>query len=592
MPEPVQDENIVERGAEEVEEEILEMESKWLDCCQRCLPCDIDDLLAYRMPQHVYLQHRMLGFTQMALMLAITVYIVVYEVYWQKGWMLPQHPTGTASLEANRMSWNPLPDNPATQFSTYCCDPNGLTTGRACPTGWSTAAGLSAGSRGELPCIGMDDGVVEPPHLADRSIFLATRVTVKTYSGVDPACELNVNNNCSSARAGRTTTTRDYYVTDPESLTLSLQLTAYASRMPNMRQNSGNVRGDDMVAADLLNHRSDHFMNFCSADVDDFQNSLIPANWRRGSETDASGTCDDNEERRVRYGDSFSLSQLLRAVQLGASGFGCADLLDCVNKDSEAASQDKLRFDGAVILMSVIWAPSNKRGAQGALRYRILPKWIRGAQWPNKYVRSEWNTVGTLAQETEYNYHGIRIQVEHTGYVGSFSFVEVLKTTIAGFALFALITFFIERVFMFIPCLWRGAEAVMLRVAYVYSHDFSEIIWKDSSTPGEPPEAHLPLAEKDGELQTRKMRDKDFVYGDCHGRYLSKGKSAHILCFRKAPEFTEDGREFHPDSDDDRYELYELAKRRASRADMRKGSLREQRQAPPEAMAHPPNPEV
>eukprot|EP01062_Namystynia_karyoxenos_P069278 TRINITY_DN64802_c0_g1_i1.p1 TRINITY_DN64802_c0_g1~~TRINITY_DN64802_c0_g1_i1.p1 ORF type:complete len:599 (+),score=151.00 TRINITY_DN64802_c0_g1_i1:97-1797(+) len=530
-------------------------EGKPLDCLQRCLPCDLDDVLSYRMPRYVYMQHRMLGFTQWILSLGIFLYIVVYEIVIQKGWMMPQTPVGYSRFEVERPAWKDLPVDLAASYS-YCCDPGvASTAANGCPIGWSTNAGLGAGNRARLPCLGWDEKQILQPYSGETSTFVATRMSVTTYSAVGASCDLNVNSACKTALAARTSTVREYYVADPEALHLQIQLTVFASRMANIRQSAGNVRGDDMVKGELDNHRGDFFMNFCSADQDDFVNSAIPANKRRGSRTDSEGTCDMNEERRLRYGDRLEVNQLLQAVQVGISGegshnWGCNDGLDCVNNDEDATTaKDTLRFDGVVILLPVIYAPSNKRGTDGALRYRYRPKWVRGAQWPTKYQTTSWSA----GVQTTTEYRGIRVQLVHTGIVGNFELIEVLKTFIAGFALMAAVSFIIERVVLILPC-WHGPDALFNRYAYIESHDFSEIIWKKvdatEDNPDPLPEAHLPLA--DG--KTRKMRDKDFVYGDTHGRYQGKGHRRNWLCFRAAPQITEDGREVHPDSELDRYE--------------------------------------
>lgn len=499
----------------------------FLSCLDRVCPCDLDDVLSYRMPRYTYLQHRMLGFVQLSLTVIVFLYIAVIELWYNKGYAVKEVPVGVSRITAERPAWNPLPVTPSDNF-TYCCDPTNVTaTSTGCPPAWQTPVSLPTGHRQRLPCLAWDEVEMQQPNFEEYSLFLATRVTVTEYQQVPQAlnCRLNVDNNCHTAMSTRGSTVRDYYVTDPESVLIMMQHTIYSKGgLDGIRQSSGNARPDDIYTASMKKENGDDFMNFCVADLSDSLNPAILAPQRRGSthESEQDKSCD--ESRKTRWGDILTIGQLLQTLRIEQNTEpACLNGLDCTNGFNSA---DSYRYDGITILIPMIFA----QAGTDQLEYIYEPKWIRGQRTESSYTTQKWME----GKETKTEYRGVRIQVVHVGTVGQFAFIEVLKTIVAGLSLLGIANFIIERIVLVLPC-WGGVQHLFNRYIYIYSHDFSSIDMEFN-----PKDPDLPFATVKTRTGKRNLNDELFTRGNTMGRYQGandgSGAVKNVCCgiFRAA----------------------------------------------------------
>lgn len=505
----------------------------FLSCLDNACPCDLDDVLSYRMPRQTYLQHRVLGFTQLSLTVVVILYIAVIELWYNKGYAVQESPVGVSRITAMRPPWIPLPLTPSQQFPNYCCDPTNATpTATGCHNNWASPVGLPAGHRQRLPCLAWDAVEMTQPSFEEYSMLLATRVTVTEYSNVGQTCRLNVDNECNTAMTLRSSTKRDYYVTDPESVEVMMQHTIYSPGIGNIRQSSGNARPDDILYATMNYENGDEFMNFCVADLSDSMNPNILVNQRRGSThvSEQDKDCGGDNVRKSRWGDILSVGQLLQTLRIEEHD-KCNAGLDCPNT---FAGADSYRFDGITILLPMIFSQAD--GSK--LSYVYEPKWIRGQETESKYKTQKWID----GKETTMEYRGVRVQVVHVGTVGQFAFIEVLKTFVAGLSLLGIASFIIERIILVLPC-WGGAQHLFNRYVYIHSHDFSEVIWEENHKDPDCPTAKYPTT-----TGSRVLNDDLFTRGNTVGRYQGAhdGRKVRTVCcglFRAAPDQDDDKRE-------------------------------------------------
>jgi len=494
----------------------------FLSCLDDCCMCDPDDLLAYRRPQYVYLQHRVLGFTQLSFTIVVLLYIGIYELWIMRGYATKEVPVGATRISTMRPDWAQLSGTPSEVFP-YCCNPT------------ATGCGDLAAPKQTLPCLAWGELQMADLLAEEHSAFIATRVSVTTYTPVDEDCALNVNNACRTKLALRNFTRTNYYTADPESIQLMVQGSIYAPGISDIRQFSGNHRHDDFVSATMKKENGDDFMNFCQEDFGDSENpSLLPGQRRGSTDPDEQGVqCEGgsgrNWLRQQRHGDILSLGQLLETLRIEENSH-CASGLDCTNV--LGGKGDPYRYDGIQIVLPMIFSQVDNR----RLQYYYEPKWLRGQEWEQNYQKREWSK-GPQATETFLKYHGVRISIVMVGTVGVFSLIELLKTFVGGMALMALSGFFMERIVMSLPWCWGGTHHIFKRYMYIFSHDFSSIEYEENPEDPDLPFASFPTGP--GPKDRRLLDDEMFTRGDTRGRYQGTGAHYKTVCcgiFRAPPD--------------------------------------------------------
>ena len=140
---------------------------------------DLDDIFAYRTPRTVKIRDRKLGIARITMVLAIVLYVVVYEVIIQKGYLVKERPAGFfARVSLRNARWSSLP--PGTTSLPYCCG-----TVNCQATSFASA-------RGGLPCMVLGDYDTIVPPSEDNAGFITSRVTVTRYAPRPASCVANV----------------------------------------------------------------------------------------------------------------------------------------------------------------------------------------------------------------------------------------------------------------------------------------------------------------------------------------------------------------------------------------------------------------
>eukprot|EP01064_Diplonema_japonicum_P031557 TRINITY_DN569_c2_g1_i1.p1 TRINITY_DN569_c2_g1~~TRINITY_DN569_c2_g1_i1.p1 ORF type:complete len:504 (+),score=91.96 TRINITY_DN569_c2_g1_i1:63-1574(+) len=427
---------------------------------QKVLDVDADDLFAYKTPRRVVIRDRKLGMARILIMIALFVYVVIYEVILQKGYLIKDEPVGFATVSVRR--------GDSTEVATHCCPSlgcGGTCTGASqCPaqttestctttTGctWNPITSLNAfgSDTGMLECVNWDRHNTIKPPTEEYSVLITSRVKVTEYQELPSQCRLNKSSNaCAPWQVQRVT---PYYTQGIEDMTIMIDHGVYG------RESKTIVMGQDMHRGVFEDNNGNAWASFCGG---------TPPGM---SQPDVDKPC--TEADRSRPGDIFTVRQLLQATGI-------------TTLNTKISSNDTLRYDGIVILVIVSY---DGTGIDTELQYAYRTFSLKGVEY--MYEESFFETTRPgYVKRSVWKRHGIRMVIVPAGYVAIFSFAELMKTLMIATGLFSIAKFLVERLLIrFLPM-----SSVYKRYRDVKTVDFSDFS-KES------------LAE---------LKDVHFVYGE------------------------------------------------------------------------------
>ena len=465
-------------------------ERKQYGCCPGC--GDLDDVFAYNAPRVVRIRDRRLGIARWVIILAILIWVIVWEIIVNAGYQVKEIPHGIMTTTLRRGAQE------STTRPAYCSD--------------STRSQQNA-----LPCVWLDEIGVHFPNNEEYSMFITTRIT-RTEVTHSSACEsgFSIYNEVGNARsyssengnvcpapvAFNVLNKRDgvsYYVGDIEDFTMLWAHAVYGPLHDIVRHSSdldeakiALPSGDrDLVPrSDSAAPESDGIKGFTRGDIISVKAMLEAAN------VDATFTLEDATEATATC---LGTSESVCVAETGCfwSGPHCTGLLTqatcaantacawngaCDSVSGTLCSKSTNRHDGVVIMVIIDYRTPglDSDSLEYIYRVRYIPK--------SEYKIVERQVTDTKTVYT--NRHGIRVVFVHAGHISVFSFRAMVLSLVAGAALFAASTFIVEYIiFKILP-----HKHIYEHLKFITSKDLGDV----HVTDGEP------LGGMDAD---------DFVYG-------------------------------------------------------------------------------
>eukprot|EP01060_Flectonema_neradi_P002750 TRINITY_DN11743_c0_g1_i1.p1 TRINITY_DN11743_c0_g1~~TRINITY_DN11743_c0_g1_i1.p1 ORF type:complete len:521 (+),score=52.86 TRINITY_DN11743_c0_g1_i1:146-1708(+) len=388
------------------------------NACQRIFDVDIDDLFAYKADRRVIIRDRRLGIARVLIIVILFVYVVIYEVVMQKGYLIKDEPVGFNTISVRRGSdWNNRQD--------HCCPGGGCgtcagtvptcakwTTEDSCTRSgcdWSYAPSRTNGSNTKLECVGWDRHNILNPSAEEYSSLITTRIKVTEFGELPKHCDLNASS--SRCPGWEPTDVKSYYTSGIEEMTVMIDHGVYGHESNKI------LKGQDMSKGVMK--LPDGELHFCGGSV-------------LGMANNADVDC--TEQDRERPGDIFTVEQLLLS-----SGIGSLE---------EIYEDESLRYNGVVILVILSY---DGEGIDTELSYTYRSFALRGVEFKNEQSVITDLPSGNITRSV-WKRHGIRIVLVPTGYIAIFSFVELMKTLMVAGSLFSLAKVLVEHVLLrFLP---------------------------------------------------------------------------------------------------------------------------------------------
>eukprot|EP01064_Diplonema_japonicum_P016510 TRINITY_DN2451_c0_g1_i1.p1 TRINITY_DN2451_c0_g1~~TRINITY_DN2451_c0_g1_i1.p1 ORF type:complete len:556 (+),score=134.37 TRINITY_DN2451_c0_g1_i1:77-1669(+) len=450
------------------------------------LPFDLDDILAYQTPRVVKVRDRRLGCARILIMIAIFIYIVIYEVILQKGYLLKEEPTGAVTTSLRRQGYS-------TTLPSYCKD--------------GAAGGVPNGT---LPCLWIDETEALIPPGEEYSMFVSTRITV---------VEDDLQANCASdllytqavgdvvltdATSGATCNKPDsfsvlnkkfgksYFVGDIEKFTMLWNHAVYGPQSQLQRHHTQLDFADLVTATNgqlsFLPRKSgaditagienDGYVGTINGDiltVDTFVKStdLGSALLDRVSQTSLGVTCNTQVTSTDQcQSECYWNGPICETTSQATCGSAAYEQNRCEwnttgnfchAKIGDYCQINTLRYDGGVFVVLIDY--DTPELTSDSLGYDYKLQWIQRSEY--KYVEK----VKQGNKVTYYNRHGLRIIFVQTGFITKFSFTVLLTTLVGALALLAVANVIVVQVVMkLLP-----ASAVYEKYKYVNSIDFSHV---------------------------------------------------------------------------------------------------------------------
>ena len=181
---------------------------------------DADDVFAYKVPRTVKIRDRKLGIARILLLIGLFVYVIIYEIILQKGYLSKENPAGFYARVSVRNDRSGTPTTPTSSLP-FCC-----------PTDGCQGVGFQS-VRGRLPCVVWNGHDSVYPSSEEFSSFITTRVTVTDYVPIPLACAVNAQvpgQGCGGwveQAAGTNGSKRAYYVAGAEDHTVLIRHSIY-----------------------------------------------------------------------------------------------------------------------------------------------------------------------------------------------------------------------------------------------------------------------------------------------------------------------------------------------------------------------------
>eukprot|EP00929_Paragymnodinium_shiwhaense_P122348 TRINITY_DN95024_c0_g1_i1.p1 TRINITY_DN95024_c0_g1~~TRINITY_DN95024_c0_g1_i1.p1 ORF type:complete len:483 (+),score=33.45 TRINITY_DN95024_c0_g1_i1:53-1450(+) len=428
---------------------------------------DVDSVFAYETPKIVRIQDRTLGILRLLLMLAVFIYIVVYNL-WYKG----QHFIMSKIHGVVRMQWQEPTSKGCSPMHTECI------------ANFTTTAELPycedyAGSEPELSqrhCEYYD--AEELPIRLGQGVLLPTRILVYNQERTCPkaaaACPRKYSFADSSgkvqAQPGRAAPVSDHFVANADDFTVLVD--------HSFRTSGGEVAYDDFTMLGTWKVCRDESPRVAQNSLEAMR-MLLQDEKKLTCEVKPMLCLHDNCERKsatedmqasikafsLQDGDVFSIKTLL--AMAGAS------LEDKADPTSNASST--VRERGTAIVMRIEYSnmhPWQLWQSDAPPRYTVTVSQRPVTTFKDSDVLSH-DDKGRIMRRN----YGVYLVIEQTGSIGIFSRINMLITIAAGMALLAASSKITDFLAMY---LLRRRDDYW-GVKYEVSEDYVTVNWNDKS---------------------------------------------------------------------------------------------------------------
>ena len=457
------------------------------------LPFDLDDVLAYKTSKTVRIRDRRLGFAKLMITIAIFVYVVIFEAIIRQGYLKREVPQGAVMTNLRRHSSAPY-------LSDYCSSTTDPVQGED-----------------KLPCEWLDEiDTLYPPGEELGSLFITTRISYANrshevgcdhliYTGTGSNVQLvdkDTHKSCTVPPVYDEVKQNDYhyYVAEIENFTMLWSHAVYGpitqtvrmqdelefaememndnddiefddpdrgteSRATIVAKGYGGITSGDIVSINTFLH---------AADLEDEDGSLRDngglSRVSPQSKTDACLTastdnlntseCDSGCHWVGPRCSHYSETECTNDASCVLEGTDCWPI---TSLRSNLCTRNSIRYDGAVFLVMIRYETPKLTVSDMGYEYNV--RYIDQAEYKLITKVNDGTTVTYL------NRHGIRILFVQTGFITRFSFVELLKTLVAGVALFAVASIVVEKFIMKV----LPSKHVYENYKYLTSEDFSVV---------------------------------------------------------------------------------------------------------------------
>jgi len=410
---------------------------------------DVDDLFAYSTIKRVTIRDARLGGIFYLLTFCIAVYILIYQLVWQGGYLSFATPSNAVRVTLQQ---------PTTSADGEPCNPNkascfdNFTSPSALPYCWEpnrTSQRASGGSGGEFKtwnCSYMDGAEVAV--IRADSILMTT--AVHAYSQhVNPQCDSAFGSRAapSCSKLWQASDDTLWYVVDPERFTLLID---HAVTTPTSQQQLD--PRSDFVGYLYVDGGSQRQDDFCKKHkgVSDF--------W---SEAGASFAPCYVPPSRVGASDFFSIGFLLDSMGMA--------LDESVVDDGEGPEPQLRRYAGMIVTVAIEY--HNFRafhlGVQKGVRYVYKLQAIPGSS----YKETRIVTTDYPTKRVKQDLHGILFELQASGQLATFDFTNMLIQLTTSLALLAVATTVVNLLAQYV----LKYSPFYKRAMYTTSPDFSDL---------------------------------------------------------------------------------------------------------------------
>mmetsp|Transcript_1 Transcript_1/g.3 ORF Transcript_1/g.3 Transcript_1/m.3 type:complete len:490 (+) Transcript_1:89-1558(+) len=401
---------------------------------------DVDDIFAYSTVKQVTIRDARLGLLFYALNLGIAVYILIYQLCWQGGYLSFVVPTNSVRMSLQQPTAS---DGRSCNPNKVSCHDN-FTSPAVLPYCWTSerkTQNISGVSFPTLNCSYMDGA--DASSLRGKSILMTTSVHAYEQK-LNAACETTPGSYPSSSCQKLWTVGSDavWYVVDPERFTL---LVDHAATAAGVRVDPTKLKGYLLVEAGGPSADS-----FCR------ENAGIGDLWDGGRATGAPCYVRPFNDGGSDY---FTVGFLLRAMQLS---------LDTASR-APATRPQTVRSSGIIVRVSIeyynFWV--FHLGTQQEIRYVYTLTPLR----QSSYREARIVNTHYPRQRVKQDLHGIRFEFQTGGSLGKFDFTEMLIQLTTSLALLAVSTTVVNLLAQYI----LKYSEYYRRAMFTSSPDFSDL---------------------------------------------------------------------------------------------------------------------
>jgi len=453
-------------------------------CPGSILGYDVDDLFAYSTIKRVTIRDARLGVLFYTLTFLIAVYILIYQLIWQGGYLAFAVPTNSVRVTLQQPT--ALDGKPCNPNQASCLD--NFTSPATLPYCWTpdrTVQNISGGSYKTLNCSYMDGTDVTALH--GTSILMATAVHAYSQQ-LNPECETSFGSSAAATcqKLWKADADSAWYVVDPEQFTLLVDHTATA---PGIEVDPRETTGYLYVADG--GSRQDRF---CT------DNDGISDMW---SGARASGAPCYVSPNKAGTADYFHVGFLLDSMGVA---------LDEVSPTSTVAQPELRRYSGMVVRIVIEY--HNFRAFHLGVQSRVHYVYKLTALPGSTYKETRNVNTNYPTERVKQDLHGVLFNLQAGGYLARFDFTEMLVQLTTSLALLAVATTVVNLLAQYV----LKYSPFYKKAMYTTSPDFSDL--------------RAANALSDAELERELGRMRQRTGGDRVAqvmRLLASGWSEHLM---------------------------------------------------------------
>mmetsp|Transcript_40669 Transcript_40669/g.93447 ORF Transcript_40669/g.93447 Transcript_40669/m.93447 type:complete len:498 (+) Transcript_40669:64-1557(+) len=413
----------------------------WSLCPGTLCGYDVDDLFAYSTIKRVTIRDARLGILFYTLQFLIVVYILIYQLIWQGGYLAYAVPTNSVRVTLQQPT--AVDGKPCNPNQASCLD--NFTSPEVLPYCWAPhriAQNVSGVSYKTLNCSYLEGTGVTALH--GTSILMTTAVHSYTQQ-LNPECETSFGSKASPTCEKLWKAENDvaWYVVDPDQFTLLIDHTVTA---PGIQVEPGTSKGYLYVAEG--GNKQDRFCR---------DNGGLVDAW-----SDATATAAPCYVLPSKAGttDYFHIGFLLDSIGMS---------LDEESPSSNAAQRELRRYSGMVVRIVIEY--HNFRpfhlGVQSEVHYVYKLTALPGSTY------KETRTINTHypTQRVKEDLHGVLFQMQPGGSLASFSFTDMLIQLTTSLALLAVATTVVNTLAQY----FLKYSPFYRKAMYTMSPDFSDL---------------------------------------------------------------------------------------------------------------------